>query len=320
MYVHKCTNCKRASIPSLFSSFFIWEKCLGQRVRCIKMEKVDEYLNASKLQYHDTSEIVEEFDKELREMHGRCIDLGCGPGQVTVELILPRLPRESVIIGVDVSNAMLEHATKNYRENPRLSFLHLDIETSNLPQEQIARYDNAVSFYCLHWCHNTRLAFENIFKLLRPGGKALIMFLAYNDGFDAYVRIHENPRYQPYMQDAHKFVPYFHRSNDSRGALRSILEDIGFNVLHCSKREKSFVYQNIQSLKKHALAVNPFISRIPEGDLKEEFEDILIREIISRKILFPNKADKCQQEYSVLDRYHILVTYMEKPYTNVTMK
>lgn len=75
---------------------------------------------------------------------------------------------------------------------------------------------------------------------------------------------------------------------------------------------------NVFAITEHALAVNPFISRIPEGDLKEEFEDILIREIISRKILFPNKADKCQKEYSVLDRYHILVTYMQKPYTTMT--
>ncbi|KAI4492376.1 hypothetical protein M0804_002167 [Polistes exclamans] len=279
------------------------------------MEKVDEYLNASKFQYRDTLEIVEEFNKELGEMYGQCIDIGCGPGLVTTELILPRLPQESVIIGADISNAMLEHAKTNYCNNLRLSFLHLDIETLNLPEEQIERYENVVSFYCLHWCQNTRLAFENIFKLLRPGGKALIMFLAYNDGFDAYVRIHENPRYQPYMQDAHKYIPYFHYCNDSRGALRSMLEETGFNVLHCSKREKSFIYQNIQSLKRHALAVNPFISRIPDN-YKEEFEDILIREITSKKILFTNKADKCQQEYSVLDRYHILVTYLQKPYTS----
>ncbi|KAI4489447.1 hypothetical protein M0802_011119 [Mischocyttarus mexicanus] len=278
------------------------------------MDKVDEYLNASKFQYRDTLEIVEEFQKELAEMHGRCIDIGCGPGLVTNELILPRLPRESVIVGADISNAMLEHAKKNYRDNLRLSFLHLDIETSNLPEEQIERYENVVSFYCLHWCPNTRLAFENIYKLLRPGGKALIMFLAYNNGFDAYIRIHENPLFQPYMQDAHKYIPYFHHCNDSRGALRSILEDTGFNVLHCSKREKSFVYQNIQTLKRYALAVNPFISRIPD-DYKKKFEDVLIREIISNKILFKNEAE-CQQEYSVLDRYHILVTYLQKPYTS----
>ncbi|KAK2580687.1 hypothetical protein KPH14_007785 [Odynerus spinipes] len=278
------------------------------------MERVEEYLNANKLQYRDTSEIVEEFDKEIGEMRGRCVDIGCGPGDVTTELILPKLPRDALLVGADISNAMVDHATKKYRDNRRLSFLRLDIETSSLPQEQIARYDNAVSFYCLHWCHNTRRAFENIYKLLRPGGKVLTMFLAYNDGFDAYVRIHENPRYQPYMQDAHKFVPFFHRCNDSRGTLRTILEDTGFKVLHCSKREKSFVFPNIQILKKYALAVNPFISRIPE-DLKEEFEDVLIREIVSQKILFPSKADKCQQEYSVLDRYHILVAYVQKPYT-----
>lgn len=62
----------------------------------------------------------------------------------------------------------------------------------------------------------------------------------------------------------------------------------------------------------HMIAVNPFISRIPDH-LKEEFKDVVVREIASRKILFPNKNDDGQQEYSILDRYHILVAYAKKP-------
>lgn len=46
----------------------------------------------------------------------------------------------------------------------------------------------------------SRRAFENIYKLLRPEGKALVMLLAWNDGFDAYTKMRENPRYKPYME------------------------------------------------------------------------------------------------------------------------
>lgn len=60
------------------------------------------------------------------------------------------------------------------------------------------------------------------------------------------------------------------------------------------------------------IAVNPFISRIPDH-LKEEFENVVVREVASQKILFPNKNDNGQQEYSILDRYHILVAYVKKP-------
>lgn len=45
-----------------------------------------------------------------------------------------------------------------------------------------------------------RKAFDNIYKLLRPGGKGLFMLLSWNDGFDVYKKLYANPRYRPYMQ------------------------------------------------------------------------------------------------------------------------
>jgi len=45
-----------------------------------------------------------------------------------------------------------------------------------------------------------RRAFENIYKLLRPNGKALLMFLGYHSGFEAYVRLKQHPRYKSYLK------------------------------------------------------------------------------------------------------------------------
>ena len=60
------------------------------------------------------------------------------------------------------------------------------------------------------------------------------------------------------------------------------------------------------------IAVNPFISRIPDH-LKKEFEDVLLREITSGKTLIASKKDDGQEEHSILDKYHILVAYVKKP-------
>ncbi|KAG7213902.1 hypothetical protein KM043_003104 [Ampulex compressa] len=268
-----------------------------------------EYENASKIQFCDASDVIEEFAKEISEMQGRCIDIGCGPGDVTELLILPKLPPEAKLVGADISKPMIEHARRKYRDEKRLSFLQLDIGTANLPEEQVCQYDNALSFYCLHWVQDSRQAFANIYKLLRAGGKALVMFLGSNNGFDAYVKLHENPRYRPYMQDAHRFVPLFHRCNNSRAELRKMLEDVGFEVQHCSRRDKSFIFQNAEILRNHMLAVNPFISRMPEH-LKAEYEDVIVQEIIRGKIIFSKDSDSDQR---ILDRYHLLVAYVKKP-------
>lgn len=60
------------------------------------------------------------------------------------------------------------------------------------------------------------------------------------------------------------------------------------------------------------MAINPFISRIPNS-LKKEFEDEITREIVNMKIQLLNKDENGEQEYNILDRYQIFVTYIRKP-------
>ena len=66
---------------------------------------------------------------------------------------------------------------------------------------------------------------------------------------------------------------------------------------------------------EHIIAVNPFIHRIP-NDLRKQFEDDLVREIVGRKISFINKDNGSKDEYKVLDRYHVLIAYFQKPTNN----
>jgi len=116
------------------------------------------------------------------------------------------------------------------------------------------------------------------------------MFLGYHSGFEAYVQLKQYPRYQSYLQvliikinktrltimltlnsnacilffkDACRYVPYFQRRmcKDVRASLRKMLEDVGFEILHCSKREKSYHYSK-QSLKSKILnnKINYYLS------------------------------------------------------------
>ncbi|XP_031845539.1 juvenile hormone acid methyltransferase isoform X2 [Nomia melanderi] len=271
------------------------------------MYMVEEYVNACKFQYRDALEVIEEFGKEISEMKGKCIDIGCGPGNVTKTLLLPKLAPEVQVVGADISKPMVEYARKKCSEEKRLSFICLNAETEDLPNELVEQFDNVFSFFCLHW-----RTFNNIWRMLRPGGTALTMFLARNDGFDVYMSLYENPRYRPYMQDVDCFVPYYHRCKDQRSSLRRILEHTGFEVLHCSKRERSYIFQNEQSLINHQLAVNPFINRFPE-ELREEFLEDLTQGLLRRKILFRRDTDCDQRGYRILDVYDILVAHVRKP-------
>ncbi|XP_057326667.1 juvenile hormone acid O-methyltransferase [Microplitis mediator] len=268
------------------------------------------YIDGFLLQRRDASEVIEEFSDELSSMYGKCIDIGCGPGNITKELILPKLPADSVVVGADISESMIDSAKKKYQDEERLSFIKLNIEAEELPIKEIERYDNVLSFYCLHWCQNMRLALKNIHQLLRPGGRALVMFLSYNNGFDAYKRLQRNPRYKPYMEDVLKYIPAYHSCPNPRAMMKKTLEEVGFEVLHCSNREKTFVFESMEILQKHIIAVNPFINRIPD-ELKDEYKMEVTREIAEHKILFESHKNK--SGYSVLDRYALIIAYFRKP-------
>ncbi|XP_012521864.1 juvenile hormone acid O-methyltransferase isoform X2 [Monomorium pharaonis] len=278
------------------------------------MDMVEDYVSeGSIMQRRDAQDVLEEFNCELSKMRGRCLDIGSGPGEITKEMLLPLLPNDAEVVGADISEAMVEYARKKYSVDKRLSYIVLDIETSELPSDQVGRYENVVSFYCLHWCNDIWRAFDNIYKLLRPNGKALMMFIGHHCGFEAYLRLKQNPRYQFYLQDARRYVPYFQRRmcKDVRASLRKMLEDVGFEILHCSKREKSFSYSK-QSLKNHVCAVNPFIKKMPDN-MKGEFMDNLLSEIM-KNVLIPRTLErKDDEQESIVLRYYLLIAYVQKP-------
>lgn len=63
------------------------------------MNALKEYLGAHEMQTRDAINVVDEFSDEISKMHGRCIDLGCGPGTVTRNIIIPKLPHDATVIG-----------------------------------------------------------------------------------------------------------------------------------------------------------------------------------------------------------------------------
>lgn len=52
----------------------------------------------NKLQQQKASNLIKEFNN-IKDMRGKCIDIGCGSGDVTKQILLPALDPNAVIIG-----------------------------------------------------------------------------------------------------------------------------------------------------------------------------------------------------------------------------
>jgi len=57
------------------------------------------YVSNNKLQREKAINLIEEFKEDLKNISGKCMDIGCGPGDVTKEIILPALHPNAVVIG-----------------------------------------------------------------------------------------------------------------------------------------------------------------------------------------------------------------------------
>ena len=136
----------------------------------------------------DSPEVAKAFDKmtdilpfrilrkkiisHIRKLNpsGRLIDVGCGPGNLIVQLAkeLPTLE----LIGVDISNEILERAKIRATKHERkIEFKEGSVENLPFPNEYA---DFIISTLSLHHWINPDRAFQEIYRVLKKEGIALI--------------------------------------------------------------------------------------------------------------------------------------------------
>lgn len=57
------------------------------------------YASSNNVQTRNVQLLIEEFADDLRDMSGECMDIGCGPGNLTNDLLLPALHPNATMIG-----------------------------------------------------------------------------------------------------------------------------------------------------------------------------------------------------------------------------
>lgn len=132
------------------------------------------YNKANPLQKRDAQQIINEFshlfevERKSEEIDLNLLDVGCGSGDVLVEILLPAVKSNfTEVVGVDISKEMIKYASEKYRYK-FLKFLKADIESDflstkalkqNAPkpgQLQPESFNFITSFFCLHWIQNQR--------------------------------------------------------------------------------------------------------------------------------------------------------------------
>jgi SAM-dependent methyltransferase len=115
------------------------------------------------------NDVVAELAARGRSRRATILDLGCGPGDLALELA-HRL-RDARIVGLDLSPSMMQLASRHATTDGRLRFVVGD--ATALPFSD-GTVDVVVSSLSLHHWSDPAAVFYEIARVLRPGGVALV--------------------------------------------------------------------------------------------------------------------------------------------------
>ncbi|MDP3334934.1 MAG: malonyl-ACP O-methyltransferase BioC [Methylococcaceae bacterium] len=122
------------------------------------------YDGAAELQRRVGRALVADLNAEM--LTGTVLDLGCGTGFLTGEL-LALTPQESVI-AVDIAFGMLEATRSKLAAHNNVRYICADAEQLPIAASTV---DVVVSNLALQWCRNLTAVFAELKRTLKPGGQ-----------------------------------------------------------------------------------------------------------------------------------------------------
>ncbi|CAM1329213.1 Uncharacterised protein g9945 [Pycnogonum litorale] len=208
------------------------------------------------------------------------IDIGSGPGSVSVDVLWPRLKQYGArsLTCMDSISDMVSWSKRNY-DQPGVSFHQADIgNIDSIPSEWIGKFDKAFSFYVLQALPNFEKAFRNIGKLLKTSGEIAFMFVLRAPQAKVQMTMLKNEKWRNVLMAGEDIslscVDKVYRDADFNCSLITMLNQCGFEPKSIKDFTGDRYFQNAKDFTEFVLAIDPLKKKIPEHMLEEYTSDM----------------------------------------------
>ncbi|XP_055692299.1 juvenile hormone acid O-methyltransferase-like [Lutzomyia longipalpis] len=204
----------------------------------------------------------------------RVLEIGCGVGDVTRRCFFPLLPRNfQKFVLSDFSPKMIEFAKKEFQGVDHVDFMLLDIE-KELESSLNGGFDKILSSLCFMHVGNQVKSFENVFKLLAPGGECFIVLMSTAAIFETIFRLAETPKWAERLKHHREvFILPYREDPNPEETIGRLLKNIGFVDVFVKKEEFFHLYPTVDDFRETLKCMRDVSSNLSQEEKEELLED-----------------------------------------------
>lgn len=201
------------------------------------------------------------------------LEIGCGPGTVTHDFILPALPKSASLTAIDKAADAIHYANEHYGNSSQVTFRQMDIVSPDPSFSQT--FDHIFSFYCLHFIGEQEVALGNIYKMLKFGGDFFFTCAVQCDLFKIIDILSGTEKWAPYTSDYKKYMSPYQHSKEPDHDLEQILLKVGFDVsfVRSEPREHYYPIDTMEDVFRSIYSIS-----VPE-DVGDELQIDLVKTV-----------------------------------------
>ncbi|RCU52698.1 malonyl-[acyl-carrier protein] O-methyltransferase BioC [Corallincola holothuriorum] len=246
-----------------------------QRIATSFGRAVESYDDAARLQRYAAECLWQCLDPS--PTLGVAVDLGCGTG-----LQLSKIQQNAdAVIAIDLSRGMLKHAQCQYPDD---SCLWLQGDAESLPLLD-ATVDTLYSNLMVQWCHDLDQALREIYRVLKPGGRAVVSTLLRGSLAE--------------LEQAWRSVDDYRHVNDFLSAehISEQLQTQRFSVARLQVEPLTLEYQRLTALTRELKSVGANV--VTENKRKSPLSKLDVQRLLSGYEPFRLSNDKLPATYQI---------------------
>lgn len=221
----------------------------------------DDYAIGAYIQASASNYYLSEFQPKTDE---KILDVGCGDGSYSLK-VLEHIPHGK-LLGIDVSQSMLDLAQQKANQYPNFS-----VQQCNILQSEFSQmFDHVVSFWCLQWTDDIVTAFSKIYQALKPGGRVFALFPSGDDpfmqSFKGVLATHKFPELE-------SFVPPmdFNKLN----GLEEKLNQLPYTKIKVARHQNSLELPSLDVFRRFIYGIGFYQGQVA-GDIIPKINDAMI--------------------------------------------